>query len=128
MIVILVSPHLAHVIEHGGRERRHAQGLGTLCAIAVRGALGLKLTSAIPKTRCLEALKILELTEILVCMVIVPAVLNANLTARIAAQAIKLWLWELWRASCDRGRCLLILIYVIRRSVDFLISTVRLTS
>lgn len=79
---------------------------GALCAIAVCGALELKLTSAIAKTRCLEALKILELTEILVCMVIVPAVLNANLTARIAAQAIKLWLWELWRASCDRGEML----------------------
>jgi len=52
---------------------------GALCAIAVCGALVLKLTSAIPKTRNLEALKILELTEILVCMVIVPAVLNANL-------------------------------------------------
>ncbi|MFZ0262912.1 MAG: hypothetical protein WAL36_23475 [Pseudolabrys sp.] len=71
MIVILVASHLTHVLEHGGRKRRHAHALGTPCASTGCGALALKVISMTPKTKCLEAL---EATEGLVRIGVVPTV------------------------------------------------------
>ena len=39
MVVFFVSPHLAHVLDHGGRERRHVHAFEErLCAGAGCGA------------------------------------------------------------------------------------------
>jgi hypothetical protein len=128
VIVILVPPHLAHVLEHGRRERRHAQGLGrTLRHRCLRctGTQADKCDSENKKSRSLEDIGVNRNPGLHGDC---PRSFKRKFDRSDCSSGSQIMLWELWRASCDRGEMLVNFNICYPAIGGLLISTVRLTS